>query len=659
MSNDYLTNIIENTIFDEANRFINGILPLADTAKAVLYNNGNNADFDYVISDAIKLFNAMQAFGTMRNRPEQEVAFTAASDALQAFGYARALQNQSLFRGVAPQDEDLLIDISNRVNDLIARHEQRSNQNQRYSNGGHRHQYGHSPRQENYPTGNGSREQYSRHQQSRHQQPRHNGVSSGERNFNHNSRYGQPASGSNIGRSGGGFGQMRQYEQQDQVRQETQSRRPPTQQAEPSNVINIQRQPDLRQQQTPPPQAPLSDDWTNLTVVQTPHHRPEFSPDIGRVAPTLYDSELHLPLYTIKRKRDPNTGADIIQYVDDIIISKSSEDAKKIMDNKMNEHKDYLFVPRNGDDKVTDITGQKRGLSAYAKLGDESEPFERIDEQITKLENGAFKAKDGATLPEAFTKRVIEVNDVLYGTFSNNAERLFRAVDHVNKRIAPINPDTNYDDLVIAATVRDLLPFTVVYKEDVTAIERLNDYLKSHRNVATCVQTMKKLESILPTREWNTLHDLVTEMVSTIGVVEYALPEGIANFVDEVQKYINLVDQHFGRANAESIATRIYDGFNTIFNPQKIGEQITFNLDYRVVLLPLTSNDLTLSTTINQQKVGIVSEAVMPELHAALTKQLSQCDDTIISLMLYTRDAHAIEVRRTTIGNAILLNVLN
>lgn len=643
--------LIEDNVFREAERLIrSNVLPLSATAGFVLENNGNNVDFDNAFRDAVDLYNVLIALPEYSRYQVNELAQFAATDAFQAYAYQVALNSPNLLRGISREDEDLLREILNRVSSTLNQRQQHDNR--QYSNASRRDVYGGGGgiQRSQYPTGSGGHrpQRQSYHQQ---QRPRNNGVSSSPQRSSGNGRYGQPARGNNIGRSGGGLGQMRQYEERDQ--QQRYERQQPTQNVrqpgQPDNVINIHRQPDLRQ--TQPVEQPQA---TTMTVIQTHHHRPKYGIDQVRIAPILYDQDQHIPLY--KLQRDANNK---VTCVDEIILSKDSEDGKKILGGNMEGHADYLFVPRQGEDKSTDISGIARSRSVFSKLAEEAAAFKELEDQLIKEGNGIFKAKEGAKFPDVFTKRVVNVDQQIYGQYSNNIERMFRAVEYVNQRIAPINPDINYDDLVIAANSRDILPFTVEYADDVKAIDRLVDHFKAHRNVGTCLDIMKKLEVILPTREWNTMNDLATEMVSNIGVVEFGLPEGIQNFVDQVQKYINLVDTHFTRVNAELLAARIYSGFQCIFNPVKLSGRYTFNLDYRIVMLPLLSNDLTLSTSIPTQKSAIVSEVVMPGLHKALTKQLEECTSTTLGLLLYTRDAHAIEVRRSPLGGEILIHILN
>lgn len=642
--------VLENNVFGEAGRLLRDrVLPLSATAGFVLENNGNNVDFDNVFRDAVDLYNVLLNVPEYSRYQLDEIAQIAATDAFQAYAYQVALNSPNLLQGVSREDEALLSEILNRVNTTLNQRNQRDNR--QYSNTARRDAYGSGGVQRsNYPTGSGGYRTQQR--QPQQQRPRNNGVSSAPQRNTGNGRYGQPARGSNIGRGAGGFGQMRQYEERDQQQQQQRYERqqpPPRQPGQPDNVINIHRQPDLRQSQ-PVEQPQVS----VMSVIQTHHHRPKYGIDQVRIAPILYDQDQHIPLY--KLQRDANNN---VTCVDEIILSKDSEDGKKILGGSMEGHADYLFIPRQGDDKSTDVTGAKRSRSVFGKLADEAAAFKELEDQLTKEGNGIFKAKEGAKFPEVFTKRVVNIEHQIYGQYSNNVERMFRAVEYVNQRIAPINPDINYDDLVIAANSRDILPFTVEYADDVKAIDRLVDHFKAHRNVGTCLEIMKKLEVILPTREWNTVNDLATEMVSNIGLVEFGLPEGITNFVDQVQKYISLVDAHFSRANAELLAARIYSGFQCIFNPVKLSERYTFNLDYRIVMLPLLSNDLTLSTSIPTQKTAIVSEVVMPELHKALAKQLDECTSTTLGLLLYTRDAHAIEVHRSPLGGEILIHLLN
>lgn len=638
-----MASIIENNVFSEAERLIRDrVLPLSATAGFVLENNGSNADFDNVYRDAIELYNALVNSPEYTRYQLTELAQFAATDAFQAYAYQVALGSPNLLHGVSREDEALLGEILNRVNMIMSNNQRPQRHSGQY---GQQRPYSNGTRREEYPTGNrGMQRQY---QNQRHySQPRNNAVHSSHGRPTANSRYGQPASGSNIGRSGGGFGQVAGM----QHRQPEPQQQPPQQQGRPTNVINIHRQPDLGRQ---PAKAPEPPPMQKMTVVQTRHHRPSYGIGSLSIAPILYDQEVHIPLYTLERE---GTGAP--KCTGEIIIEKDSDDGKKILGGNMEGHVDYLFVPRAGENKSTDLSGKARATSALSKLIGDTASFRELNEQLEKDSNNVFKAKDGAVFPEIFKKRLIELDETLYGNYSNDAERMFRTVEYVNQRIAPINPDVDYDQLVVAGTTRDLLPFVVNYPSDVQAIDRLLDYFRAHQNPATCLEVMRKLEIILPTREWNTINDLATKVVSDVGIVEFGLPEGITNFTDQVQKYIKLVDTHFGRANAELISQRIYDVFKAVFNPIKVGgTQYTFNLDYRVVLLPLLSNDLNYSTSIPDQRTAIVSSAVMPDLHAALSKQLDMCADTTLGLLLYTRDAHAIQVHRSPLGGEILINL--
>lgn len=611
-------------------------------AEVRIMTNGGNNDLYTVTQDtAGKLFQVAAARDTQTELPVlAEIAGT------EAFQFAAAhliltipdLKNDMLRE--YPDDYDDLILLYNNVLADFEEHAQKFGR--REPRVQQRHQgYGQRPQRTGYSS------------QQRHQArpaPRNNGVSSHQHQARpSNSRFGAPATstGANIGTTGGGMSQLQRVRALREGAQQQQQQQPDPRvnnqrYGNVENVINITRQPDLSE----PTPAPAADEVNS--VIQTERYRPTYRPTDGRVAPTLYDKRKHIPLYVIRNRK----------VTDEVILSKDSNEGKQILElvaqNKMEKHNEFLYVPRKGLDKETPNDCDGRVRDTLVKLAGDQVPFEEIESQLLK-ENNTITAKPDAKLPEAFSKKNVEVVEVQVGPYSSPTDRLFRLVDHVNGHLAALNPDQNYDNLVITGIVRDILPFAVSHPEDIETLNKLASYLSTRKNIPTCVSTMRRLESLLPAREWNVINDLMTEVTNEVGLVDFALDGPITNFTDEVQMYVSLCDQHYGRQNSELFAARIVEKFVAALQMEDSEVGKTFSQLHQIIILPIDSNDLNLASTTPNLNVGLVSKAAMPELYAGLERQLNLCGSNILTLTMYTRDGTAIEIRRTPIGDAILL----
>ncbi len=631
---------ITDGLTSEANRLMNTNPATMAAYDQLMYQNGNNAVFDESVARAAQLYTVTMEDD--QTTPLAEIAFASGRDAFQWLAAYLMNHDNRILNSMTQNDADNLYTLYSNANRDLATYQQRHVRHQPQQRSGYggnprpRTSYGSNPRPAN-----------------RQMQPRNNGIPSNHSYSNTrppaNNRYGAPATGANIGRSGGGFSQLQRLRQAGETLAENTNNSPPPRQGV-ENVINITRQPNLAEEV----KVPVEEVSEEATVLQVEKYRPEYRPSNNRVAPTLYDLRKHIPLYKVRLKRGVFS-----EVVDEIIIAKDSNEGKIIMEKAKNvpDHESYLYLPRRGENKDTNLNGDQQTRSALGKLAGDQVPFEVINEQLVKS-NNTIEAKEGAKLPAVFTQKAVEVTDIAYGTMSNTTERLFRLVDHVNKHLAPLNPDQSYSNLVVFGTVRDILPFNITHPEDVATLQKLMTYMESHKNVASCVQTMRRLEQMLPPREWNVLNDAATAAINTVGVVDFALPEPISNFTDEVQTYVSLVDQHYGRDNGEKFAGRIVEKFLAAINLLVTQNQATFVQDYRVVILPIETNDLSIASTTQNLNVGLVSQSVLPDLYYGLDRQLNLCESTILSLVVYTRDGTALEVRRTPVGDSILLSLI-
>lgn len=643
-----ISRIIRNGIIEEAERLRDANDATGLAYDAIMSNRGDNDIFLDCEGRAAQLY-IISTDNENANVNLDDAAYQCACDAFQFYAAYIASSDARVEETLTDDELDKLYALLDAVNADIAEYDRRYGRRQ---GGGNRPRgndgYGNRQRQSGY--GNRPRQ---------NNRPRSNGIPSGNHgNYggSSNRRYGnrESSTGANIGRSGGGLGPISRI-RNEMARQEQIRNEPPVQEAPPRHLRHTASPNNIRMGQTAaslrsevPPPPPQQSNVMTTTMIQKNDRRPSYNPT-KTIAPTLYDGRKHLPICTIENG----------ETVDERIISKTSLDGQEIMSKIRVPHEDYLFIPRNGVNKESSTTSDESVASLEKLLNSTPILFSELDDQLIKGADGSITAKPDAKLPEGFNKRIIEIDDALHGETTTPAVRMYRVVSHVNSHLTALNPDTDYSKLLVSATVVDEMPFSIDASGDVDRILKMLDLVKSRRNIATCLQVVTALNEMISPRAWNLINDQLTLAVNKIGIIDFALPEPIHSFADDIVEYGGLVSKYFGQEIHAKLNEAVVGAVLAVLNPN-IGTNgsITFSQRHQVLLLQVQSCDLNFNSVTANMTTGVISEVVFPDLYRGLRRQLDTLEEGTASLVMYTRDGTAIEVRHSPIGDSITLTLI-
>lgn len=634
---------IKNGIIDEADRLVNANEAAGIAYDQVMSDNMRGAMFEDCVQRAAQLY-IVTTDAERYDMNFEDVAYQCGCDAFQfvvAFIMDDSQGNDAIQRTITNDQRDGLYKLLDNVNADLKRYQ---NNYARQMGGGSRPRnggngYGSRPRQGNRPSRYDER-------------PRSNGVPSGPRRYGNSS--GGTATGANIGRTGGGLGplsQLRQTLQRPQQQQQYDEEAPVRhmRHAAPSNNIRMgQSAASLRTQRSEPVPQQQVNQVNREIRIQKDDRRLDYGPTTGVIAPTLYDGRKHIPICAIEN------GVTITER----IIGRNTIEGEEVTSKLHKPHDEYLFVPRNGPNKNSNEDADTSMSSLEERLSGQQVQFEELESIITVEKDGTLTANKDAKLPESFNKRIIEIDEAQYGELASHTDHMYRIVNHVNKWLTALNPDVDYSKLVVAGKTIDTFPFSISIGEDVDRILKMLDLVKNRRNIATCLQVVVALNEMLSPRNWTLINDILTEMVNKIGIIDFALPEAIHSFSDDITQYGSLVSQFFGNETYAKFNDCVVDGFLAALVPH-IGNDgaLTFTQSNRVILLQVPACDLNFNSVTPHMKTGVVSESVFPELHRGLKHRLDHCDNDH-SLVMFTRDGVALEIRHSPIGDSITLTLV-
>lgn len=367
--------------------------------------------------------------------------------------------------------------------------------------------------------------------------------------------------------------------------------------------------------------------------------------------PTIFHADTQLPLYLAT-----DNGTNVPDIVEDVVLELTSPEAIKLKNLPIPDHSTHLlFRRRNPSGYQGDPSNMHDFENRLKATKDES--LQQVY-ALLEQEGDVFKAKEGAKLPTAFSRKMVVVPDAIDA--SGFKDKVWAMISFIDQRVRAIDSSVTCEDYLAMATI-EIDADSIIAFDDEAQLEHFEEIIqcmrmaKNYRGLAEC---MVDLANILPRRIWNVINDDLTSYILEVLEVEFALENpSIDSFTASINMLVDALEGEFGRAVGELFSDTVT---KLIANCMQFTRE-PGTLNYRhyrmetVVMLPLVAEDVDYALALGSG-IGMVSKELMPGLHAGLTRVLKYATkNKSRRINLITQDGASVSVHSSPLSDGCIL----